>query len=82
MKYTALNMQNKNDIQKNSFKTAISLGKWKNSRVNHLYWSAVSTPNNDGIATLALVSSMNRRNNELRNIFTNTSKIVMYFTLL
>ena len=34
---------------KKLFKTAIGLGKWKMSIVNHLYWSAVSTPNNDGI---------------------------------
>ena len=54
MKYPALNMQNTKKY-KELFKTAISLGKWKKSIVNHLFWSAVSTPNNDGIIIVALV---------------------------
>ena len=29
--------------------------KWKKSIVNHLFWSDISTPNNDGIMTEALV---------------------------
>ena len=40
---------------KKLFKTAIGFGKWKKSIVNHLYWSAVSTPNNDRIMIVALV---------------------------
>ena len=36
---------------KKNFKTAIGLGKWKKSIVNHLFGSVVSTPNNDGLYT-------------------------------
>ena len=56
MMYPALNMQkNKKKHTKILFKTAIGLSMWKRSTVNHLYWSEVSTPNNDGIMIAALI---------------------------
>ena len=46
MKYPELNMQNTKQYN-TFFKTAIGLGKWKSSIVNHLFWTDVSKPNYD-----------------------------------
>ena len=40
-------------------------GKWKRSIVNHVYWSAVSTPDGDGDVMVAKFRSMT---NHIRNI--------------
>ena len=45
----------KNRYTKNLIKTAINLGKWKKSIVNHFYRSEITTPNNDGIMIAALI---------------------------
>jgi len=48
------------------------VGKWKKSIINHLYWSAVSTPNSDGEMMLAKWTSLD---NHIHNKHKNHGKL-------